>query len=58
MEVCPSTLRTLYGTVESVPYAIVLPLLALVAYFCRVWRHLQVYSSIPLFLMVVLSCPL
>ncbi|KAF2355829.1 Major facilitator sugar transporter-like [Trinorchestia longiramus] len=57
MEVCPPKLRTLYGSVESVPYALSMSLLAVLAYFCRHWRLLHIIASVPLFLLLLLSHP-
>ncbi|KAF2360678.1 Major facilitator sugar transporter-like [Trinorchestia longiramus] len=58
LEVCPNKYRHAFGTVESLPYALMLPLLAGIAYLCRDWRPVQLWASVPLFAATLLASPL
>uniref|UniRef100_A0A2P2I3M6 Organic cation transporter protein-like n=2 Tax=Hirondellea gigas TaxID=1518452 RepID=A0A2P2I3M6_9CRUS len=58
LEICPSNFRHVFGPIESLPYALMLPLLALIAFCSTNWRSLQYLISLPLLATLLLANPL
>ncbi|KAI4500619.1 hypothetical protein M0802_004211 [Mischocyttarus mexicanus] len=53
IEICPPHLRSTLGVMFNQSYALGMILIAIIAYFIREWRILQIYISLPTFILIL-----